>query len=163
MDAPVPHGPCPGRPIGVTSSSSSRDQGHFPVVVREADPCESLVRDPLAQLHETEIVRIDAAPRELQRPVQACGTRATPQSHEVREALTRMGVDPADAQRRADRLTDAEVVAHTRHRTTATRGGACRRQKPVMPIFDDPPETSGSGGFPSLQTGLMEDTLWPTS
>ena len=33
------------------------------------------------------------------------------QSHEVREALTRMGVDPADAQRRADRLTDAEVVA----------------------------------------------------
>jgi hypothetical protein len=33
------------------------------------------------------------------------------QSAEIREALTRMGVDPTDAQMRVDRLSDAEVVA----------------------------------------------------
>jgi cob(I)alamin adenosyltransferase len=31
-------------------------------------------------------------------------------SGELQNALTRMGVDPADAQARADRLTDAEVA-----------------------------------------------------
>ncbi|TVP83001.1 DUF6627 family protein [Thioalkalivibrio sp.] len=33
------------------------------------------------------------------------------QSDEVRDALTRMGVNPADAQKRVDRLSDAEVLA----------------------------------------------------